>query len=860
MSQQSTLRPARLSPCPPSNRSRLVLTERSTESAPPPFRFSSAFSSDNPLSKRLPASTLIPKPLPATPSGPSPTEPSTVAAAETYRESSPAVLADLAKVENKPSTVPTFSSLPAVTKNVALNVSPPTPDNQLVEVSSVPCSPSTQPIPDTPVLRATINLDSVHRDSLTGKATPIANYTETQSPRAGYISGASYHQTQSPSAPIGPHSPRASLVQRPASRASPYQRDTNDRSPGSNHAHFARSPRVSPRLVKLESGETIYPYSTSVRLSLGVTNQEKNVDSRDLGFSQPQPVTVEHNRSESSPGYYVVRERCDPEPTATISVYPYADPKDERDYEPEDGAHSHLPGSAYHTQTDQSHVEVKSETTPTEHAHYQHSNSSEAHIYPKQEDPPSGFSSGVSQLRLRNTSQGLVAQAYSSPSASLLSAQLTSTSHGNSPLYLHSQHYPETLSLPRSSSSVASLLSHPITLPPRSLGHKSQAAGQYISSATSSSTGHYENIPGHLLPREDVEVFFDHLDSSRQQVMALESSNNSTNSGGSGGGGGGSGGSSGTRHILSSALTGSGGHYVVSSESEGLSYTHLANAGGGIPPGQFMYYGGGASSGGGAVGGAGEGYKSRLLSLQPPTYSDHPGTYLPTMPSLFSASSRSGRAGAGELDSIYHSAGSNGLSHHHHHPASPHAPQGAVLVGDGQDMWATSGHAQSGEVVYTNLTGATLHTPADSLMKYEYHPHYPLHSSSSSSTSALHQGSSLSSNGSTSQGSLPLGPASSRTESVLSRQLSRPPNCLDGGYSGRMLSGAATLSSAGGEGAAVLGSYHGQDAMMQAWNYSQAMSEGQILNGGVSVKCQWCVSGVSVMCQWCVSDVSVVCR
>ncbi|GFR95796.1 transcription factor GATA-5, partial [Elysia marginata] len=738
MSQQPTLRSIPLSPCPSSDSNKLNL-ERSTGSAPPLYRISSAQSPDNSVSRKTVDPSFSYKSLPATPSGFTPVEPCADLASAT--QSSAAVGPGVPQGENT-SNFSALASHPTVDKDDSLNKSPTNPPNQPDPVILHPTPLSRLPLSNSILPHTSQGLNSAHQASGTAVDTPTDNCTAYQLPLSEYDTRAASPYRERYSSANTPRSPRQIRFQRPESRCSA---DLRDRSPLVDPSRAVSSPRASPRGNSVETSLSRYPYNTHNYQSPGADSHDTYSEVRDREHFLPQQIAVEHQLSKNLPGNHFDNEHFEPETEQSRSVYQYSVQKEteKENLNVENRPRSFLPTSIHHLRNSQ----LQDAIAPSELAPHQVDKASKDPRYPEQESS-SGFSSGVSQLRLRNTSQGLVAQAYESPPAPVLSVHLSSPSqHGS--LYLGGHQYPDNVTVPRSSSSVATLLSHPIALPARSPGAKAPPASQFINSAASSG-GPHEPIPGHLLAREDVEVFFDHLDSSRQQAMALESSSNiNSRSGGSGG-------AASSRHILSNALTGSGGHYVVSSEHENLSYTHLTNAGGGIPPSQFMYYGGGAGSGGVASGGAGGGYKS---------------------------------------------------------------------LGDGQDMWTPSGHAQSGEVVYTNLTGATLHTPA------EYHPHYPLHTSSAS---ALHQGSSLSSNGSSSQGSLSLGPPSSRTESVLSRQLSRPPNCLDGSYSSRMLSGASSLSGVGDESAAVLGAYHGQDAMMQAWNYSQAMSDEQALKSDPS--------------------------
>ena len=811
MSQQSTLRP--LTPRPSKYNNRLNILERSTESAPPLSRIGSALSPDNLVPKRIFDVPVAIRSLPATPSGDSVERPAGLGS-----RSEPTLAGNpgISQEEQRPQTSP--SVIPIADRDDGLKIPPTNSVGIPTTAILLPRPLSELSASNSLVSHSQEKYDSAHQGTEGVISAPLDNRRETPLPNAEYVTGVRSPYDQRYTAGDIPHSPRHSRHQRQEGCSSS---EHPDRSSYTEIHPAASSP--NPRLSSRDRSASTFPDSASNKRSPGVPSQHSYPETKDLGPLPPQPVAVQHYLAGNSPANHVSNAQFESEKDPSRADYYYSEEGETVDAISDQ--HSHQLNSIHQLRNTQPPTETGGEGVQSEYSPVQHSTATEDRRC-QGENPPLEYSSGVHQLRFRNSSQDLIAQAYNSASStSLLSAQLTDRSHPSSH-YPNGHHYPESASLPRSSSSVATLLSHPIALPAKTTGSKHQGTGQFASPATSVSAGHYEPVPGHLLPREDVEVFFDHLDSSRQQVMALESSNNSINSS-SGGGGGGSGGS-GSRQILTSALTGSGGHYVVSSDNESLSYTHLTNAGGGIPPGHFMYYGGGASGGGGASSGTGGGYKSRLLSLPPPTYADHPSTYLPGMPPLFPSSTRSGGAGTAELESIYHSS-SNGLSQHHHHhphhhPASPHAPQGAVLVGDGQDMWTPSGHAQSGEVVYTNLTGATLHTPADSLMKYEYHPHY-------SSGPALHQGSSLSSSGGASQ-SVSLEPQSSRPESVLSRQLSRPPNCLDGSYNGRMLAGASTLSSVGGEGAAVMGPYHGQDAMMQAWNYSHTMSDSQAMKSG----------------------------
>lgn len=228
------------------------------------------------------------------------------------------------------------------------------------------------------------------------------------------------------------------------------------------------------------------------------------------------------------------------------------------------------------------------------------------------------------------------------------------------------------------------------------------------------------DTPQHLLPTEDVEVFFHHLDGSRQatSVMAVDGRGQGL----------------------------SGAQYISSSEADNISYAHLTNSP--LNPGQsIMFYGGHGSS------------RARLLTLQPPSYADSPGHasqhYLTPIPSLFDTSARQG------------SLTSAGSSYNNGHIHSP-APQ-------------ASGHAwgqSANDAIYTNLS-----VPLQENLKYQF--------------GVAEAG-----------GELTLLP-STRSESVLSRQLSRPPAPVSDSYSNRILA-------SGGNSGLVSGYINPE---IQSWSY-----------------------------------------
>ncbi|GFN87353.1 transcription factor gata-5 [Plakobranchus ocellatus] len=774
-----------------------------TTSVPPPLRHSPALSPKSSLRKGIASFAPAYRSLPTTPSRLTPA--TSPAASFSDRESPAAVRHGNSQSESRRQTPPS-ASLPRLIafRNDTLKLHASATDHSS---SSPSLQNSHARLPETEAIsspyQVTVNLSSTHQDAGIAVTTHPENHSSSHSPIAQQATETLDYTY--PTSISRPPQYTEYTIHDQVNQAAVLQRSS----------YLQHSPTDSPRVSSPQSGSSRSPYTASNQRSPGLAGQNRYPEGEKLGQLPTQAFAVDPKFAAGSAVHQTSIE--DPEFVKPLKPsYHYSLLKQARGTaaEAEENHFSdHL--AQYKLVSKIGQTEDKDQVTPPAYSEFYSSKSSEvqSHIQNK----PFGFSSGVSQLRLRYTNQGLVSQPHYPSSSSILSAQLTSTTQAGS-LHLYNNR-PESISLPISSSSVATLLTHPISLPSRSPVPKAPQASHYsIVSINSTSSSHHESVPGHLLAREDVEVFFNHLDSSRQPGMALDSS----------------GGGVGNRHVLSSALAGSGGHYVVSTETEGLSYTHLTNAGGGMTAAQqHMYFGGGGGGGGGGgLGGASASpgtYKSRFLP-----YSDHSGTYLPSMPYLFPASSRSA-SGSTDLESIYHSssaASSNGLIHHHTpHPDSPHAPQGAVLVADSQDMWATSAHAQTGEpVVYTNLTGASLHPGSESLMKYEdHHPHYSLHSSAASAS--LHQGSSLSSNGSASHSSLTHALPSSRTDSVLSRQLSRPPNCLDGTYSSRLLSGGTALPGpgGGGDGGPVLGSYSGQDAMLRAWNYSSAMTDGQTL-------------------------------
>ncbi|CAG5127070.1 unnamed protein product, partial [Candidula unifasciata] len=219
-----------------------------------------------------------------------------------------------------------------------------------------------------------------------------------------------------------------------------------------------------------------------------------------------------------------------------------------------------------------------------------------------------------------------------------------------------------------------------------------------LGGSVSHSSNQYDT-PQHLLPTEDVEVFFHDLDGSRQStsVMAVDS--------------------------RGQGLTGA--QYITSTESDNISYAHLNNSP--LNPGQsIMFYGGHSS-------------RARLLTLQPPSYSESPrhvsqhSAYLSSIPSLFDTSSRQ--------TSLTSTANSYNNGHAH----SP-APQ----------AWGQT----TNEAIYTSLPGSLQEN-----LKYQY---------------GIPEGG----------GEITLLP-STRTESALSRQLSRPPAAISDNYGSRILASGA---------------------------------------------------------------------
>lgn len=222
------------------------------------------------------------------------------------------------------------------------------------------------------------------------------------------------------------------------------------------------------------------------------------------------------------------------------------------------------------------------------------------------------------------------------------------------------------------------------------------------------SSSQYET-PQHLLPTEDVEVFFHHLDESKHSgsSMAVESNRQSI----------------------------PGSQYAVCTESDSINYAHLANTP--LNTNQpIMFYGGPSSS------------RPRIFTLPPPSYSENAGhssqaaAYLPSMPSLYDTSSRQ----------TAHTPTGSGYNNGHVHSPAP-------------QVWGSP----VTETVYTNLSGPVLDNA-----KYEY------------AVQGTVSGVSL----------IPT----TRTESVLSRQLSRPP-----------------VLGAGGAGGGNTSAYVNPE--MQTWNY-----------------------------------------